>query len=309
MARAPDVVHLGFSKCASTFLQAFFDQHPEIYLVLKSHYFTPFEHCDFDRPVEDYERLFSEAQPNQVRLESDEHIILPEHHPVLESAATTLESVSELCRRIKTVRNDARVMLVVRNQVALIASRYSEYLLAGGRLDFEDFVGEFLSCSSDGRNYLQNYYAQILEILRNEFGAENVLFILQEDFRRDESATITQICKFFGIEALDTTVDTARSRRAGLSIAGMKMVRAFNRMIVRRPAKSYRNADVHGPYVFYKAGQIAMRIIDYYLPKSFKGDKKELLSPEIVQRIRDEFADDNHRLGEMLGRDLSSLGY
>jgi hypothetical protein len=87
----PDALHVGFSKCASTFLQNFFQGHPGIFLVNQSHFFAPFETGNYDRGEKGYLDLFSDAQPDQVKLESDEHICLPLFHPVLAAAATTLE--------------------------------------------------------------------------------------------------------------------------------------------------------------------------------------------------------------------------
>ena len=309
MHSVPDVLHVGFSKCASTYLQTFFQQHPELFLVIKSHFFTPFEHCSFESSPDTYYNLFKTARSNQICLESDEHILLPVHHPVLDSAATTLESVSEVSQRIKSVQPKAKIILVVRNQVDLIVSRYSEYLLAGGKLGFDNFVGEFLACGEDGKNYYQNYYSRILDIFEDDFSPPSVLILLQEEFQRDEADTVRQICQFLGIAVRQTPGDDLRSRRVGLSRRGMKMMRGLNRRFVIRPAKSYKRAEVRFPYFLYKACQVSIRIADHYLPKSMKGDKKELLCPEIVARIRGEFAQDNARHAEMLGKDLLSLGY
>jgi hypothetical protein len=52
-----------------------------------------------------------------------------------------------------------------------------------------------------------------------------------------------------------------------------------------------------------------IRISDYYLPKSIKGDRRNIVTPIIEHRIREEFADDNVELGKLLGRDLSEIGY
>jgi hypothetical protein len=45
------------------------------------------------------------------------------------------------------------------------------------------------------------------------------------------------------------------------------------------------------------------------LPKVIKGDKDAILTDELRQRIKDEFADDNAVLAERLGVDLSRHGY
>lgn len=309
MSAAPDVLHVGFSKCASTFLQAFFSGHPEIFLVNQSHYFAPFELSDFERGREQYYRLFDGAASSQVRLESDEHIILPLFHPVLAAAATTLESVEEVCRRIQMVQPAARIVLVIRNQVDLILSRYSEYVLGGGKGDFGFFVEEFLRCSEDGVNYYQNYYARIIEMLRSAFGEDGVLVLLQEDLARNEAATIERLCRFLGVALRQPDRRDMASRRVGLSARGLEVVRSMNRILVTRQEMSTRKAEARIPYLAYKVLQRGFRTADYYLPKKLKGDKRAVLTRDIEERIRQEFREDNAALSELLSLDVAKLGY
>jgi hypothetical protein len=305
----PDALHIGFSKCASTFLQALFEQHPSIFLVNQSHYFSPFEYSEFPDGREAYLQLFQGADEGQLRLESDEHIVMPLFHPVLKAAATTLDSVAEVCRRIKSVAPDARIVLVIRNQADLIVSRYSEYILGGGKNDFETFLDEFLSCSEDGVNYFQNYYARILEILEAQFAAERVLIILQEELARDERQTLEDLSRFLGIPVQRPERRGMIARRVGLSALGIRVVRRFNRLLVKRQKMSFREAEVRIPFLLYKVLQRALRIADFYLPKRLKGDKNAILTDAARYRLVAEFAADNADLGRKLGRDISALGY
>jgi hypothetical protein len=305
----PDALHIGFSKCASTFLQALFEQHPSIFLVNQSHYFSPFEYSKYPDGQQDYLRLFRGAAAGQLRLESDEHIVMPLFHPVLDSAATTLDSVIEVCRRIKSVAPQARIILVIRNQADLIVSRYSEYILGGGKDDFETFLNEFLSCSEDGLNYFQNYYARILDILETEFSPGRVLIILQEELAIDEPGTLEKLSNFLEIPVQRPERRGMVARRVGLSALGIKIVRNFNRLLVKRQKMSFREAEVRIPFLMYKVLQRALRIADFYLPRSLKGDKNAVLTDVARQRIAAEFAADNADLARKLGRDIARLGY
>lgn len=310
MSKPPDVVHVGFSKCASTFLQSFFSEHPQIFLVNQSHFFSPFEFNRFALGESEYSKLFLPAKHGQVRVESDEHILLPLFHPVLDAAATTMESVVEVSRRIRTIQPRTRIIIGIRNQLDLITSRYSEYVIGGGQVDFPAFVTEFLACSLDGINYFQNYYATVSEIFYNDFSPERVHIFLQEDLLRDEATVISRLCRFLNVDELQPSKRGIRARRVGLSVTGLNVVRKFNRAVVLRPQRSYHNAKVRLPYVIYKACVRALRILDYYCPHRFKGNKTALLTSDIVARIRGEFRGDNERLATLLGRDdLTNLGY
>jgi Sulfotransferase domain len=309
MTSLPDVLHVGFSKCASTFLQRFFQEHPEIFLVNQSHFFAPFEYSGYESGRDEYTHLFDNARPSQLKLESDEHIVLPLFHPVLSAAATTLESVVEVSKRIKRIQPKAKIILVIRNQVDLLVSRYSEYILGGGKEGFETFVSEFLSCSKDGTNYYQNFYASIIQIFHETFGGENVLIILQEDLSMDEPKIIKKLCRFLNIKEIQPKRHGLIAKRVGLSKLGMTTVRAINRAIVTSQERSHRKAEVRIPYLLYKIIQRSMRIVDYYLPKKVKGRKSDIVTSALRARIQDQFKADNARLAALLGRDLASLGY
>ena len=308
-ASNPQVLHIGFSKCASTFLQAFFEDHPEIFLVNQSHYFSPFEFGLFARGRDWYQSKFVGAAATQVTLESDEHIVMPLFHPVLKSAATTLESVEEVANRIKATCDTTRIIMVVRSQAELIASRYSEYLLCGGKLDFGGFVEEQLNCSVDGVSYFQNFYYEIARRLSEHFGQENVLVLLQEELQRDEKSVIDRLCKFIGVSQFQPVKRDMASRRVGLSVLGMKIVTQFNKLVVKECKMSFKEAEVRIPFLLYKVLLRGYRYIDHALPDSIKGSKSSLLTPEIKRRVMQVFEDDNKKLAAFLQKDLSKLGY
>ncbi len=305
----PEVLHVGFSKCASTFLQAFFESHPQIYLVNQSHYFSPFQMDFYHKGKGWYSTLYQQAGKDQKKLESDEHIIMPLLHPILQSAATTIDSVKEVTERMIETNPSVKVILIVRNQLSLMVSRYSEFLLCGGKNDFETFVEEQLSCSKDGRNYYENFYFQILKILESRLGKENVLFLMQENLSANEDEVIGKLCDFIDVPKSRPQKRDIASRRVGLSLFGMKIVRKFNFLFVIECKKNYQNPRVRMPFILYKILMRLYRHIDFYLPEVVKGDKSCLLTPELKERILGVFREDNRLLGEYLNIDVEKLGY
>ncbi len=305
----PDVVHIGFSKCASTFLQAFFESHPDVFLVNQSHYFAPFGINGYDKGTDYYASLFRGAQPGQVRLESDEHIVLPLFHPVLKAAATTLESVRTVAQMVHQTQPDARVLIMVRNQVSLMASRYSEFLLCGGKHTFAEFVEEFFCCSTDGVNYFQNHYSQVLDTWTQPFGRDNVLMLLQEELAEDEAATLGRLCDFIGVPFQRPATQSVWASRKGLSLRGAGVMRAFNRGVITAPQQSHVRAKTRIPHLLYKVLARGIRTADHLAPASLKGNKNDLMPPEVRGQIRGMFDEDNRRLGELLGKDLSRFRY
>ena len=225
-------------------------------------------------------------------------------------AATTMDSVREVIDRIDSVSPDAKIVMVIRNHASLIVSRYSEYILGGGKKTFAEFVAEFLHCSADGRNYYENYYDAILELLEARFTAGRVLLLLQEDLARDEPAFMQRLCEFLDVEPFRARRRGMFSRRVGLSRLGLTVVRRFNRMFVTQQEMSSKRAQTRIiPYLPYKVILRLMRIADYYLPSVIKGDKNQVLTADIDHELRTHFAADNAALGRRLGRDLQTLGY
>ena len=294
-----------------------------------AHFFVPFERRNLDRGKEFYEGLFSGASPHQLKVESDEHIVLPLLHPVLRAAATTIESVVEASALVKQTVPDAKIILIIRNQLDLILSRYGEYIMSGRDVEFAEFVEEFLCSSKDQRNYFQNYYTQIIGVFQKDFSPQNVLVLLQEELSRNEPKVIKQICDFLDIHIPKPKSPTNRSlnrylslepfrvvarsgsysKNAGLSYNGLKAMRLWNRFVVEPEEAYYRKATAKLPYPLYKFGVRAIRVLDYYMPKRIKGNKKALLTIAISERVRKEFNDDNRQLERLLSRDLGPLGY
>src|SRR5688572_27408094 len=74
LRRHPEVLHIGFSKCASTYLRALFRSQSRVHMVFKSGFFTPF--LAKDMSFEQYQSLFRD-EDGIVNVESDEHLTLP----------------------------------------------------------------------------------------------------------------------------------------------------------------------------------------------------------------------------------------
>ena len=164
--RHPQVLHIGFSKCASTYLRALFRSQPRIHMVFKSGFFTPF--LAKDMTFEQYQSMFRD-EDGIVNVESDEHLTLPGVHPELGIRTTTLEQVEKVADSIRDHLPDVRILMVVRNQASLIVSRYSEYLITGGSLGFEDFADRLMGDGEGHNLHYQNHYSRIIDIFESRF--------------------------------------------------------------------------------------------------------------------------------------------
>jgi hypothetical protein len=306
MRKNPQVLHIGFSKCASTYLRALFRGHPRIHLAFKTGYFTPFLASTMTFPQ--YQEFFSE-DPRAINVESDEHLTLPGIHPDLGVRATNLGQFAEVADKIRETVPDVRLIMVVRNQASLIVSRYSEYLIQGGSLSFEEFADALLGRASGRNEHFQNYYFQILRILEQRFPREQLLVLLQEEMRDDTAATIERISRFCGLDSPLVMPKGMLSERRSLSVSGMRLLAAINRVLVRQSSIGGAPPQTRVPLVAYLTVVKSVRALDYYLLRHMSADAKSLLTKQRVKTIQEAFASDNLDFQAHLAKDLVRMGY
>ena len=305
--RLPNVVHLGFAKCGSTFLQAFWRQHSHVHLVFKSNFFGPFDACSYEKGSAHYATFFENAGSNQLRVESDEHLLMAVFHPTLKVRGINLDSVREICHRLSATVPNAKIILVIRNQLDLLISTYSQYLLGGGTLSLEEFAEEMLNCRSGSGGYFSFHYDQIIECLLEHF-PDSVKVILNEEMATHTQERIRELCNFMAIPAYEFK-PSFKDRRVGLSKLGMSMVRTLNRCVVKRHATRFE-PDLWIPNRVYKTLCNTTRVLEHYCLKHFSQVQRVgLATPRILELVQREFAASNSRLATMLDFDLKTWNY
>lgn len=306
MRKNPQVLHIGFSKCASTYLRALFRGHPRVHLAFKTGYFTPFLAAGMT--FREYQGFFSDDS-GTVNVESDEHLTLPGIHPALGVRATNLGQLAEVADRIRATLPDVRLIMVVRNQASLIVSRYSEYLIQGGALSFDEFADALLGRTSGRNDHFQNFYFQIVQLFERRFSREQLLVLLQEEMREDTASTIERISRFCGLETPLVIRKGMLSERRSLSVIGMRLLAAINRVLVRRSSIGGAPPETRVPLAVYLTVVKCVRAADYYLLRRMSADAKSLLTDERVRDIQEAFASDNLEFQAHMAKDLVRWGY
>ncbi len=302
----PTFIHAGFAKCGSTYLQAYLRQHPDLNYLFKSCFYSPISDCRFDAGLGYYGKLFDDSKSNRLTIESDEHLLMPIFHPTLGVRSVTAESVELVCQRIAATLPGVKMLLVVRNQLEMMVSTYSQYLLGGGTLGLDGFAREFMQCSLDKRNYFAFFYDEIIRSVESHFPGR-LKIVLAEDLASSTDEQLESICDFLGVPN-HPFQSTFRDRRIGLSHLGMLFVRSLNRVAVRKYATRYE-PELWISKGVYKLICNAARVAEHYsgLRKMFQS--RQLATPSLVEKMQTTFGTSNQRLGRLLGKDLRSLGY
>jgi hypothetical protein len=302
----PQILHIGFSKCASTYLRALFRAQPSVHMVFKSGFFTPF--LQKDMTFAQYEALFRDDS-GVINIESDEHLTLPGIHPQLGVRTTSLEQFEQVANAIRQHLPHVKIIMIIRSQASLIVSRYSEYLITGGSLGFDELADRLMDDGSGRNLYFQNYYSRIVDILENRFPRSNLLVLLQEAMREDPDRTATVITDFLTVDSLHEMKGGLRSERRSLSLAGMRVLRLLNRMLVKRSSVGGEPPTTRIPISIYQFVVKVLRAVDYYVLGRFSPGSSTLLTEDRRRAILAHFEVDNLRLQERLGMDLRALGY
>ncbi|MEZ6093889.1 MAG: sulfotransferase domain-containing protein [Pirellulaceae bacterium] len=301
----PNAIHLGFAKAASTFLQSYLSSHPQVQLSFKSNFFAPFFDCNYAYGSEQLANPFRHDAMKPVRIESDEHMIMPLLHPRLGVRAITEQSTDQLLDRIGMTVPESKLLLILRNQKDMLLSTYSQYLLGGGSLDCDQFAHTLLESDPDGKHYFSMNFSEIIEKIRSRHQGP-LMVLLLEDMKRDSQAALNQLCTFLEIDSLPYK-ESFKSRRRGLSIRSQRILLQLNRFGRLSPDGLYKPRLAQNRGIYHRMCNV-LRVIDHVMISRIKR-QPIALRPETIQLIHDRFSADNRTLGEILGRDLTSLGY
>jgi len=303
----PQFLHIGYSKAASTWLQDLLGSHPGFYLVSQSYFFHP-DNPAGSAAIGDYEKLFAGKKEHQVGIESDEHYIMPFHHPVLRCAATNLSSVQEVARSIAAMLPSIKIIVIVRNQIDMLISRYLQYVLQGGTKSPFDFYDHLVFRNGAWLAYADYRYHRVFELLTGVFGSGNVCMLFQEELKHDPAAFCRTLAEFTGISLAPPKAQTAhRARNAGASYMSISLLRGINKLYIKEVETRSCRAHTRLPYATWFYLTRVLRRLDNILVKN-KGRERILTGPQ-RRMIKSIFAKDNAGLARRFGKPLDAMGY
>lgn len=282
--RLADFLIIGAAKSGTTTLFQYLKRHPQVCLssIKEPNFFGMDE--NYAKGVEWYSALFSSAQPHQVCGEaSTDYAKFPKF------PATA--------KRIAKAIPDVKLIYIMRNP---IDRAYAYYRHLGRKFKvretFEEHIARTQICleSSD-------YMMQIEHYLQF-FPKESFLFLLMEDEIERPEETLSQICRFIGIDDIDLVQgnpiranDSAKffqDTLRGRITAPLRSIPALAKLAKSVP-QSWRDAV----YAALKRSSYAKSVAQEY--------QAPPMLPETRQMLLEHFREPNQRLAEFLDRDLS----
>lgn len=197
MPMQPHLIHIGFPKCASTFLQAWFAAHPQI--KYKFDFFG-----GIGGAVDLVDHNLTEPNPRICRVTSCELLSVPNnsspaYYFVMPEPDLQRAREIRICAELAAMFPAAKILIVTRNQHDLLVSACSELIKHGGD-DIAAFLGQFET--EHFRTASPFDFGRALKLYQKYFPGR-VLAMPYELMVDDRTAFLNAIAAFIGVDAFD----------------------------------------------------------------------------------------------------------
>jgi hypothetical protein len=187
------LIHIGYPKAGSTFLQEWFRGHPNIFY--DTHFLQPYSNTgvipDKTIPALNGRQHFVISEEQLVLWQGELDIVGLKFKPfdIKAQQQNTAEA-------LKKNFPDAKVLIVTRGFESLLQSMYAQYISMGGILGFaayQEQMGEHLATFYD--------YNRVINLYRNTFGPERVIVLPFELLKEDAARFMQLLSDLSGIES------------------------------------------------------------------------------------------------------------
>lgn len=201
----PHVIHIGFPKCASTYLQQWFAAHPQIaykpgglagaYNIYDLIASVLEKSGEARCAVTSAEQISAPLDPGSYGIINFDGEMLPREH------------IDEVCARLAQWFPDASILMITRNHADVLKSSYSE-LVSHGRLEFGAEAATFNSANLEAAPPFD--YDNMLDLYSRHF-AGRVLALPYELLVDDEAGFLRHVAQFMGIDAFNPPIGKVNS--------------------------------------------------------------------------------------------------
>lgn len=308
MVESNPILHVGFPKTASTWFQEMF--YPELHgiryiqrEIVQDHFITP---GAFEFNLNKTKAFFSSPTNKQTTIICEE-LLLGRLRPGGVQGHLTVS----IAQRLKQVFPEAKIIIMLRNQLDALASSYSEYIKSGGNFSASKFLkserlylGQYHKLALLQPEYFQ--YHNVLDLYASLFGQDKLKVYLYEDFLDAPLPFLTKLCQDHGLEMpLDPKLSVRRNERLrSLTLLKYRLINSF-----------YRFGPLNKYYIMHIP--LAQKLARYFLPRLdkyfFLGKRKEpsrLFTKDDLDLLNGIYRNSNKVLIEKYGlKDICKYNY
>lgn len=295
-------IHLGLHKTASTFLQQhFFPLYSDDlgYLNLRTHapgFLAYLLHCnDLEWDPGTAISLLEDELRQGDRWRCDRMLISDEQ--LCGSPWDNVASRKCLFDRLHHLFPEARYFIVFRNQQDLVQSLYLQYVKMGGSASWKQFLTHDRHPLKFALGSYLNYGAYLNYIIA-QVGKEMVTCFLYEDMKRDPMSYCTKLAAFLQV-GVEEGLSHIVCRTANKSLSPFWTIAIIH-------ANKFFKSERQPFLLFPRSAHRVMLALAIRLSFS---RKKSVIPESVVGDFCREAKSHNSVLRDLLGRDLSEMGY
>jgi hypothetical protein len=296
------LIHIGYRKTGSTWLQQHVFRSPDLgFARLRTGPFT------WELVVR--HDLSFDADTTRARLQPRvETPLAAGLTPVLSterfsgSLGLRFHDSVRIADRLAALFPDGRVLMVVREQRAMILSTYAEYVMQGGMLPLESYLAGGWWWSQQAFELEQFEYDRLISHYQGRFGEANVLVLPYELFRRDGFDFVSRIVDFAATCPAPGAVESlpfglvVYPANPPLTIAAKRQLNRFARQTIEpfEGGKLVRTLAT-------RAGKLAPAVVNTRL--------RRRMAEAVSSAVGDHYRESNARTSRLIGFDLGEYGY
>jgi len=341
-------IHIGYPKNLSTTLQRdFFGKHPQIFhlgigvgsnvdyinpqissacenhLVYSRDYSYNRKKTAIKKSFHEQFDLFEKSQNHKICGISLEHIsfsFTPDNIDI----TTKAERLADI------FDGDAKIIMIIREQNALLKSLYRESIRMGYPGEYSDFMNYSYLCQD--RNFLLEFmYDYTYELFAKYFGKENIILVPVEDVRGEDGNLkstngkndfVSTLCNELGIDYFDLDFDHHnKTLSEAQTVAKKELNKTYTHDLGNcvygnaanfHRLKHYFIEELKFPLpdeLLYYDARVKNKSVEEAIKLSADSNKKidYSYSDEIKNRLNDQFRTSNKKLELLSGKRLPGL--
>lgn len=199
----------------------------------------------------------------------------------------------------------AKVLIVVREQRAMVVSAYRQYIAAVGSASLDAYLDPPRNRKYPMFSWSHFAYDRLVGAYLERFGERRVLVLPYEDYLSDPADYCARIAAFAGASAPPELPWSDRVNPA-LSALSASVKRRLNPLLLDEFANLGPMVRLPG---LHRPSLRALKALDRQLPPALLKRFEQRLKAQVAERVGERYAASNRRLEAMTGLDLQALGY
>ena len=304
------LVHIGYHKTASTWLQENLFDNPDSGF---QRFFSQKDARDkialanpLDFNAQELKKYYEE------QIDSDKYSVISNERLSGNPHSGGYDS-KDIADKIHEAFPEAKILIVIREQRSILFSNYIQYIRAGGPCSIEDYLNPSKRnmATIPLFNYHHFAYLSLVKYYYKLFGKDKVLVLPYELFQEDAKAFCQEICKFTGTKVIEELAFQTRTNRR-ISTLSSIFLRQSNKLFAKshfNPSalslKKAKAGDGEGRGNSYKKILAVDSVIPRPIHKLFDNRLKKIIEAE----IGDRYLNSNQELSKLINYELSDYGY